>query len=56
MQLLEGSQLIAKYLVFQDSEQNYTQLTLYWYESATFKIGATVQQKYVRISLISIDS
>jgi len=52
IQLLEGNQLIAEYLVFQDPEQNYTQLTLYWYERATFKIGATVQQKYVRISLI----
>ena len=52
MQLLEGNQLIAEYLVFQDPEQNYTQITLYWYERATFKIGATVQQKYVRISLI----
>jgi len=52
IQLLEGSQLIAKYLVFQDPKQNYTQLTLYWYERATFKIGATVQQKYVRINLI----
>jgi exosortase/archaeosortase family protein len=52
IQLLEGSQLIAKYMIFQDLEQNYTQLTLYWYEKATFKIGATVQQKYVRISLI----
>jgi len=52
IQLLEGNQLIAKYLVFQDPKQNYTQLTLYWYERATFKIGATVQQKYVRINLI----
>jgi len=52
IQLLEGNQLIAKYLVFQDPKQNYTQLTLYWYEKATFKIGATVQQKYVRINLI----
>ncbi|MEM1564007.1 MAG: exosortase/archaeosortase family protein [Candidatus Bathyarchaeia archaeon] len=51
IQLLEGP-LIARYLVFQNNEQNYTQVTLYWYEKVTFKIGATIQQKYVRISLI----
>ncbi len=51
-QLLEGNQLIARYLVFRNPEENYTQLTLYWYERATFKTGATVQQRYVRISLV----
>ncbi|MEM3697194.1 MAG: exosortase/archaeosortase family protein [Candidatus Bathyarchaeia archaeon] len=51
IQLLEGP-IIARYLVFQNTEQNYTQVTLYWYEKAAFKIGTTVQQKYVRISLI----
>ncbi|MEM3566215.1 MAG: exosortase/archaeosortase family protein [Candidatus Bathyarchaeia archaeon] len=51
IQLLE-SPIIARYLVFQNTGQNYTQVTLYWYEKITFKIGATVQQKYVRISLI----
>lgn len=51
IQLLEGP-IIARYLVFQNTEQNYTQVTLYWYEKVAFKIGATVQQKYVRISLI----
>ncbi|MEM1589712.1 MAG: exosortase/archaeosortase family protein [Candidatus Bathyarchaeia archaeon] len=52
IQLLEGSQLVARYLVFHNSEENYTQFTLYWYERATFKMGATVQQRYVRISLV----
>lgn len=52
VQLLEGSQLIARYLVFRNPQENYTQFTLYWYERATFKMGATVQQKYVRISLV----
>ncbi|MEA2089938.1 MAG: exosortase/archaeosortase family protein [Thermoproteota archaeon] len=50
-QLLEDVPLIARYLVF-ESPQNYTQITLYWYEKATFHIGITVEQKYVRISLI----
>jgi len=51
IQLLQDPPLIAKYLVF-DNPDNYTQVTLYWYERATFKTGLTVEQKYVRISLI----
>jgi len=51
IQLLEDPTLIAKYFVF-DSPDGYTQVTLYWYEKATFKTGLTVEQKYVRISLI----
>jgi hypothetical protein len=51
IQLLQDPPLIAKYLVF-DSPDNYTQVTLYWYATATFKTGITVEQKYVRISLI----
>jgi hypothetical protein len=31
---------------------NITQVTLYWYEKATFKTGFSVEQKYVRISLV----
>jgi exosortase len=52
VQLFQNAPIIARYLVFQNTEQNYVQVTLYWYERATFKIGVTVQQKYVRISLI----
>ncbi len=51
IQLLQDPPLIAKYFVF-DSPDNYTQITLYWYTKATFKTGLTVEQKYVRISLI----
>jgi hypothetical protein len=51
IQLLQDPPLIAKYFVF-DSIDNYTQVTLYWYEKATFKTGLSVEQKYVRISLI----
>jgi len=53
IQLL-GDSITARYLVFKDANQNYTQVTLYWYERATFKIGAMIQPKYVRISLIII--
>ena len=51
VQLLPDVPIIARYLVF-ESPYNYTQITLYWYEKATFKTGITVEQKYVRISLI----
>lgn len=50
-QLLENPPLIGQYFVF-DSPNNYTQITLYWYEKASFNTGVTVEQKYVRISLI----
>lgn len=50
-QLLQDPPLIAQYFVF-NSQENYTQVTLYWYEKAVFKTGLTVEQKYVRISLI----
>jgi exosortase len=49
--LLQDPLLIAKYFVF-DSPDGYTQVTLYWYTKATFKTDLTVEQKYVRISLI----
>jgi len=51
VQLLQDTPLTARYLVF-DSPKGYTQVTLYWYEKATFKTELTVEQKYVRISLI----
>jgi len=38
-------------LVFENPD-NSTQVTLYWYEKATFNTGITVTQKYVRISLM----
>lgn len=51
LQLLPDVPIIARYFVFQ-SPKNYTQVTFYWYERATFNTGITVEQKYVRISLI----
>ena len=51
IQLLEDVPIIARYFVF-ESPKNYTQVTLYWYEKATFNTGITVEQKYARISLI----
>lgn len=51
VQILENPPLIAHYLTFEHPD-NYTQVTLYWYEKATFHIGITAEQKYVRISLL----
>lgn len=51
IQLLPEVPLIARYFVFTRPEE-YTQVTLYWYERATFRTGITVENKYVRISLI----
>lgn len=52
-QLLPDTSLVAKYFIF-ESPQNYTQATLYWFGKATFKTGASIEQKYYRISLIII--
>ena len=57
IELLPDVPLTARYFVFRDENgiyvpKNYTQVTLYWYERATFNMGITVEQKYVRLSLI----
>lgn len=51
IELLPDVPLIGRYFTF-ISPYNYNQVTLYWYEKATFNTGVTVMQKYVRISLI----
>ncbi|MGQ9460589.1 MAG: exosortase/archaeosortase family protein [Candidatus Bathyarchaeaceae archaeon] len=51
VQIMENPPIIARYFVFQ-SPDNYTQVTLYWYERVLFNTGLTVEQKYVRINLI----
>jgi len=58
IQLLPDVSITARYFVFKDEEgiyvpKNYIQVTLYWYERATFNMGVTVEQRYVRISLIA---
>jgi len=51
-QILDNPPIIARYLAFK-TPQNYTQLTLYWFERAPFET-VIVELKYVRISLIAI--
>jgi exosortase len=52
VQLLENPPIIARFFTFR-TEANYTQVTLYWYETVVVKTGLTVGQKYVRISLLT---
>jgi hypothetical protein len=51
VQLVQDNPVIAQYLVFNNPDGS-QQVTLYWYEKASFNAGFTVEQKYVRISLI----
>jgi len=51
VQIMENPPIIAHYLVFQHPD-NYTQVTLYWYEKASFNTGLTIEPRFVRISLI----
>jgi len=53
VQIVENPPIIARYFVF-ESSQNYTQVTFYWYEKALFNTGLTIEQKFVRISLIML--
>lgn len=50
-QICQNPPIVARYFVF-ESPENYTQVTLYWYEKIPFNTGVTVEQRYARISLI----
>jgi exosortase len=51
IQIMQNPPIIARYFMFQHPD-NYTQVTLYWYQKALFKTGITIEPKYTRISLI----
>jgi len=51
IQIMQNPPITAQYFVFQ-SPDNYTQVTLYWYQKALFKTPLTVEPRYARISLI----
>jgi hypothetical protein len=53
IQLTENPPIISRYFAFNYTATNETQAVLYWYESATFTINSTAQQKQVKISLIT---
>jgi exosortase/archaeosortase family protein len=53
IQLTENPPIISRYFIFQYIATNETQAVLYWYETATFTVNSTSQQKHVKISLIT---
>jgi exosortase len=53
IQLSENPPIISRYFAFRYTQTNATQAVLYWFESATFAINSTSQQKQVKISLIA---
>jgi len=53
VQILQNPPLTARYFAFQDKELDITQVVLYWYESSYFKTDQGIEQKNVKISLIS---
>jgi exosortase/archaeosortase family protein len=53
VQVLQNPPLIARFFAFQYTTYNQTQLVLYWFETSTFTMNDTSQQKQVKISLIT---
>jgi len=53
LQLIQNPPIISRYFVFSYTTTNLTQAVLYWYETATFTVNLTSQQKHVKISLIA---
>jgi uncharacterized membrane protein len=45
--------MTARYFAFQYHSSNQTQVVLYWYETATFNLNGTAQQKHVKMSLVT---
>ncbi|MEM2868542.1 MAG: exosortase/archaeosortase family protein, partial [Candidatus Bathyarchaeia archaeon] len=53
IQILDNPPIIARFFAFQYIKANMMQTVLYWFETSLFKTNSTVQQKYVKISLIA---
>jgi hypothetical protein len=45
--------IVSRYFAFQYRSTNQTQVVLYWYETATFTVNGTSQQKHVKMSLVT---
>lgn len=56
IQILENPPIMARYFAFQYKGSNDTQVVLYWFETSTLMINDTLEQKQVKISLISYPS
>jgi len=53
IQILENPPIVARYFAFQYRGSNDTQVVLYWFETSTLMINDTLEQKQVKISLIT---
>jgi exosortase/archaeosortase family protein len=53
IQIQENPPITARFFAFQYHSTNQTQAVLYWYETATFNINSTQQQKHVKMSLVT---
>ena len=51
-QLVDNPPIFGRYFAFQYVENNLTQAVLYWYDTVTFVVNSTSQQKNVKISTI----
>jgi exosortase len=49
--ILDNPQILGRYFAFQVLEDNESREVLYWYETATFAVNSTSQQKYVKVSI-----
>ena len=53
IRLLQNPPITARYFAFQYIETNLTQVVLYWYENTLVNTGSNLEQKHVKISLIT---
>jgi exosortase len=53
IQIVQNPPLIARYFAFRYTSTGTLQAILYWFESATFDVNSTPEQKQVKISLIA---
>ena len=53
IQIQDNPPITARFFAFQHHNTNLTQTVLYWYETATFDINGTQQQKHVKMSLVA---
>lgn len=54
IQLIENPLVTSRFCVFNKRATDEKRVVLYWYESATFGLNSTLQQKYVKISLLAL--
>jgi len=50
--LLENPPLSARYFTFQEKDNDYVQVVLYWYTTSIFQVNDAFERKFVKISVI----